>query len=52
MDERQIGTSDSYELAVVSNGVEVTAIKQPARYTETTPNGRDCPPICRNAVIE
>lgn len=52
VDERQIGTSDSYELAIESNGAEVTAIKQPARYTESTPNGRDCPPICRNAIIE
>jgi hypothetical protein len=53
VDERQIGTSDSYELQVLDGaGAEVTAVKRPAQYKETTPNGRDCPPICRNAVIE
>ncbi len=34
-----------------SSGASLGDVTGKAAYTDTAPNGRDCPPVCKNATI-
>ena len=43
---------DTYELHVKdANGASLGDVTGKAAYTDTAPNGKDCPPVCKNATI-
>lgn len=45
---------DTYDLHVTdaTGGTTFGSVKNTAKYTETTPNGAGCPPVCKNATIQ
>jgi hypothetical protein len=52
-DASQLRDGDVYLLRLTSSaGTTVYEVTRAARYSESRPNGQDCPPVCRTANFD
>lgn len=52
LDGLDLANGDTYTIRVSPDGGAAISVSGSATYSESQPNGTDCPPICRTAVID
>ena len=54
LSDSSLNTTDTFQLYVTTaNGTKVDgAINETPKFTKTTPNGPDCPPVCQDGVVD